>query len=134
MTAHNQPLLGIDACLLFGLVKVNRSNVCSVGVQKQRETASAADVTTRYADLFQGIGCMPGEANLEADSKVPPIRLPLRKLLVPIKERVSSELHRLESEGIIERVTGPTSWFSALLAVNKPNGDIRICVDLETTQ
>ena len=128
-TVHKQPLIGSDACLLFDLIQVNRSNICSVSVQKQSETVSAADVTTRYADLFQGIGCMPGEVHLEADSKVPPVRLPLRKLPVPIKERVGSELRRLESEGIIERVTGPTSWLSALLVVNKPNGDIRICVD-----
>jgi hypothetical protein len=36
----------------------------------------------------------------------------------------------LEKQGIIEKVKGPAKWTSPLVAVPKPNGDIRLCTDM----
>ena len=36
----------------------------------------------------------------------------------------------MESLGVISRVDSPTDWCAGMVVVPKPNGKIRICVDL----
>ncbi|MCG7883226.1 MAG: reverse transcriptase, partial [Candidatus Thiodiazotropha endolucinida] len=43
---------------------------------------------------------------------------------------MTKKLDELESLDIIEKVNTPTSWVSPVLVVPKPNGDIRLCVDM----
>ena len=40
------------------------------------------------------------------------------------------KLKQLEELDVIEIVNGPTSWINPLVTVEKPNGDIRICLDM----
>eukprot|EP00794_Sanderia_malayensis_P020679 gene20679-22718_t len=40
------------------------------------------------------------------------------------------ELDKLKKAGIIEDIKGPTPWISALVVVSKPNGNIRLCVNM----
>ena len=35
----------------------------------------------------------------------------------------------MEREGIIKKVTKPTSWINSMVVVTKPNGSIRLCID-----
>ena len=53
-----------------------------------------------------------------------------RRIPFYIRKAVQAKLDELETLGIIEPVKGPTPWVSPLVAVPKPNGDIRICVDM----
>lgn len=53
-----------------------------------------------------------------------------RRVPLPLLPKVKAELSRMEKEGIIEKVTEPTEWCAAMVPVLKPNGDVRICVDL----
>ena len=43
---------------------------------------------------------------------------------------VEDKLKLLEYQDIIEEVTGPTTWVSPLVIVDKPNGDIQLCVNI----
>ena len=43
---------------------------------------------------------------------------------------MTEKLKLLEELDIIEIDNGPTSWINPLVAVEKPNGDIRICLDM----
>uniref|UniRef100_A0A1X7UWG5 Reverse transcriptase domain-containing protein n=1 Tax=Amphimedon queenslandica TaxID=400682 RepID=A0A1X7UWG5_AMPQE len=43
---------------------------------------------------------------------------------------VKAELARLESEGVISRVTEPSDWCAGMVVVPKANHKVRICVDL----
>ena len=91
-----------------------------------------ADIFTRYSDLFDGrsLGCMSGEVHLEVDPKVPPVQMPLRRLPIALRNQVKAELDKLVDNGVITPVTEPTKWVSALLVVQKPDGQgVRICVD-----
>ena len=40
-----------------------------------------------------------------------------------------AKLKQLEELKVIEKVNVPTNWINPLVAVEKPNGDIRICLD-----
>lgn len=86
-------------------------------------------ILERYADLFSGIGVLEGEVHLEIDPTVPPVQLPLRRLPIPIKDRVQAELDEMCRNGILEKVTQPSAWISALLVLHKPNGRLRVCLD-----
>lgn len=44
---------------------------------------------------------------------------------------MKEELEKMESSGVIERVTQPTDWCAPMVPVIKPNGQICICVDLK---
>ena len=54
---------------------------------------------------------------------------PPRRVPVVLKGKLKQELDRLQSSGIIEKVTEPTPWISNLIIVQKPNGQIRACLD-----
>ena len=45
-------------------------------------------------------------------------------------EKGSKKLEELEELDIIEKVTELTRWLSPPVAVEKPNGDVRICNDM----
>ena len=45
-------------------------------------------------------------------------------------EKVKTELQRMEKVGVISRVSEPTDWCAGMVVVPKPDGRVRICVDL----
>jgi len=128
-TAHNQPLIGWEACLAFDLLSLHNDNICAVNTAAPNNHITHEMIATKYADLFEGYGKLSGEVHLQVDESVPPVRMPLRKLPVVIKEKVRAELEMLQREGIIAPVAEPTPWISALLVVAKPDGRVRICID-----
>ena len=44
--------------------------------------------------------------------------------------KVKTELQRMEKMGMISHVSEPTDWCAGLVVVPKPDGRVRICVDL----
>ena len=48
-----------------------------------------------------------------------------------LKEKLEAKLIQMEKDGIIEDAKGPTTWFSELIAVPKPNqhDKLRIVID-----
>ena len=131
-TKHKQPLIGIEACLMFDLMNINYDNICAVDAAAAAAVATPltmADVKRDYADVFEGYGRLEGKVSLEVDPSVQPVRMPLRKLPIPIRDRVAKELQHLEASGIIARVTEPTPWISSLLVTAKASGDLRVCID-----
>ena len=70
------------------------------------------------------------EVKLHIYESVTPVAQPARRIPFHLRKKVSQELERLEQEGIIEKVEGPTPWISPLVAIPKKNGDVRLCVDM----
>ena len=40
------------------------------------------------------------------------------------------KLKELENLDVIEKVNGPTQWVNPLVTVEKPNGDVRVCLGM----
>lgn len=101
----------------------------NAAVQSPAEPLTKDTIVRRYADLFTGVGLLDGDVHLEVDPSVPPVKMPPRRLPIPIKQTVKDELDAMCRDGIIEPVTEPSAWISALLVVRKPNGKVRLCID-----
>ena len=87
------------------------------------------DVQETYPDVFEGLGTLGPELHLDVDPNCPPVQLPPRKIPESLKQPLREHLDDLVKRDVIERVTEPTEWVSALVVVAKPNGKIRLCLD-----
>ena len=64
------------------------------------------------------------------DESVTPSAQAMRRIPFSRKQKVVDKLEELEALDVIEKVNGPTSWMNPLVVVEKPNGDVRICLDM----
>lgn len=67
---------------------------------------------------------------MHIDPQVQPVAQPLRRPAFSLREETEKKLDELLHEDIIERVDGPTPWVNPVVVVPKPNGDVRLCVDM----
>ena len=87
--------------------------------------------TAMYPDLFTGLGTLEGEYRIKLKEDAEPFALTTsRRVALPLMPKVKEELERMEKLGVITRVNEPTDWCAGMVVVPKPNGKVRICVDL----
>jgi hypothetical protein len=96
------------------------------------EEMSAASVKEQFPKLFQGLGTLRGEYQIMLKPGAQPFALTTaRNVALPLRPKVKEELSRMEALGVITKVEEPTDWCAGMVAVPKPSGDVRICVDLK---
>lgn len=84
----------------------------------------------KFLDVFKGIGLFPGECNIHIDPAATAVVCPLRRTPLALRSRLKEELKKMEDSKIIAKVTEPTEWVNALVAVEKPcTGKMRVCLD-----
>ena len=90
------------------------------------------DIVKNFPDVFTGVGKLKDyQLQLYVNKDVKPVVQPVRRLPFGLREKVNKKLDELLNEDMIEKVpSGPTEWVSPLVVVPKPDGDIRICVDM----
>ena len=79
------------------------------------------------------IGRMAGaEATIELKDNAHPYNCTTaRAIPAHLHDKVKAELQRMQEMGVISPVTKPTEWCAPMVAVSKPNGSVRVCVDLK---
>lgn len=139
-------LLGAKASQQMGLLSVNRNNILAIETQSAEKVESSTSLhhnmglrynavmskesmLEEFSDVFAGEGKLEGDLHLEIDPSVTPVQLPTRRVPLAVKEKLKTELSRLEKLGVIKAVDVPTDWISAMVVTMKKDGRIRVCVD-----
>ena len=122
----HQALLGRPAIAALRLV-------ARVGaVEKDGCTdATEPDLENLFPQLFTGLGNLEGEYAIKLREDVKPFAITTpRRVPIPLMPAVQEELARMEKLGVISKVEEPTDWCAGMVVVPKPDGRVRICVDL----
>lgn len=117
-------ILGVKACDKLGLVK---RTYTIENCTKIKDTT--AQIVDQNNDLFDGLGCLPGEHKISIDPAVTPVVSPCRKIPFALHEKLQDELKRMENMGVICKETEHTDWVSPIVIVPKKDGKIRVCLD-----
>ena len=89
------------------------------------------DPVNRFPKLFEGLGTMPGMFHINLKPDVEPLKLfSARPIPAGLRVKAKAELDKMLRLNVIEPVDQPTEWCSGLTIAPKPNGAIRMCVDL----
>ena len=84
-----------------------------------------------YPQVFSGLGKLKNyQLELNIDESVTPVAQPIRRIPFSRREKVEEKVRELEDMNVIEKVDGPTKWMNPLVTVEKPSGDIRVCLDM----
>ena len=90
------------------------------------------EVHQQFQGMFEGLRNFGEEYTIKLREGAHPhaIYTP-RSVPIPLRQKVKDELQRMENLGVISRVDEPTPWCAGMVVVPKPNGAVRICVDLK---
>ncbi len=115
---NNAPaILGGESCEKMGLVK------------RLHTLKTESDILSEYEDLSTGLGCIPGVYHIETNPDATPVVHAPRKVpIAPLKDKIETELKRMENLDVITKRTEPTDWVNSMVTVTKPN-KVRICID-----
>lgn len=124
-----KPLLSADTCKKLKLLTVNEE-VYTVGhsTQEHQQPLTSEQVLNEYQDVFNGLGCLPGEYHMELNESVKPVQHLPRRVPAALKTQLQEKIKELEKLKVIVKVTTPSEWISSMVAVQKP-GKLRICID-----
>lgn len=102
-------LLGKDTAILLQVLKL--------GVEVNSVSESFPKIKNVLLDIF-------------IDKTVKPIAQPCRRVPIPLEEKIDKKIDELIKLDIIEPVNNPSGWVSPIVPVLKPDGDVRICIDM----
>ena len=121
-------LLGKRSSEELGILKVGMfANYCESEAPANEKTALKA----RYPQVFTGLGKLKDfRLKLHVDESVPPVAQAVRRIPFSRRQKVIDKLEELEELDVIERVNVPISWVKPRAVVEKPDGDVSLCLDM----
>lgn len=119
-----EPILGLDTCIKFGLVKRLDVDVIACLPEQKNEFLE------RNKDIFGGLGKFPGTFSIKLHENSKPILHYKKRIPLALVDKLKVKLDQMVQDEIISPVDYPTDWVNNLQIVEKPNSnDLRICLD-----
>jgi len=124
---RGESLLGRATAVRLGVLKVG----VDISAVDERLQPIGETIQEKYPEVFRGVGMLKGRAvQLHIDPNVKPVAQPIRRTPFSLRSKVEEKIKELIDMDIIEPVAGPTPWVNPVVVVPKPNGDIRLCIDM----
>ena len=89
-----------------------------------------ASYLKEFKDRFGEIGCLRNEHHIVINNSESPTVNPRRRISIALKEKVNNELQRMLKMNIIAPIEEPIDWVDSMVVAEKPNGKLRIYIDL----
>ena len=120
-------LLGRDSAVECGVLNLESSSARLVAEPDNFR----ATLEVEFPEVFTGIGYLKNyPAKIHVDPAIRPVAQKPRPVPFALQQKVTDKLRELIEDDIIEPVQGPTPWVSPIVVAPKPNGDIRLCIDM----
>ena len=119
------PVLGLKDALRLNLIVLDKE------VHQVTTTSDGdEDIFLEFKDLFDDeLGKLPVTYRMKLDESVTPVIRPSRRIPHAMEKKVKAELDHMEQIGVNVPQSEPTEWVSQMVATNKKNGEIRVCID-----
>ena len=89
------------------------------------------DIFDQYKSCFEGLGKLKDfQLDIPIDQNVKPVAQPMPRVPFSTRDKLERKLNELVDLDVIERTEDLTPWISLVVVLPKPNGDIRLCVDM----
>lgn len=122
LNVKSKPILGLKGCVELKLIE-------RVDVIECNEI-SKNELINLYKDVFTGTGEFPDEPyHITLKENAVPVIHPPRRVPLSLQPKLKETLDKLEKEGIVSKVNKPTDWVQSLVIVEKPDGNLRLCLD-----
>lgn len=119
LDGEGPPLLGRETARNLGILKLDGVNAVNTPIFE------------KYPECFDGIGKLKDfQLKLHVNDDFQPVAQSMYRIPYSMRQRVSDKIDELENLDIVEKVTTPTEWVSPVIVVPKPDGDVRLCVDM----
>ncbi|GFX09141.1 transposon Tf2-9 polyprotein [Trichonephila clavipes] len=122
VNVKSKPILGLRGCKELKLIERIDAIECSISKNEK--------LIKQHKDVFTGVGEFPNEPyHITLKDNAVPVIHSSRRVPLTLQPKLKSTLDRLEKEGIVSKVNKPTDWVQSLVIVEKPNGNLRLCLD-----
>nr|XP_054591203.1 uncharacterized protein K02A2.6-like [Nothobranchius furzeri] len=91
--------------------------------------ATKEELVEKYAEVFTGLGEFPGLHHIYIDPEATPVIHACRNVPLSIMDSLKKTLKGLQDREVITPVNEPTDWVNSLVATQKKNGTLRVCLD-----
>lgn len=112
-------------CYLMEYTVVSNGFKALLGASSIQQFSFMSFNVDNIKEVFTGEGKLEEKLHLTVDETVLPVILPVRKVLLAVKEPLKKEIDRLVAQEILKPVDTPTDWVSSKVVVMKSNGKIR---------
>jgi hypothetical protein len=119
-------LLGRNTCQKLDVLRVG-APASAYSIASSRKSA----IVNKYPKVFQGLGKLKDyQLKLHIRDDAIPVAQHHRRIPFSRRDQVAKKLEELERLDVIEKVSEPSAWVNPLVTVQKPNGDVRMCLDM----
>ena len=97
VNSRQPPLLSGETCTKMGLIIVNVINCVN-----SPPLTTSQDIIVAYQDVFDGLGCLPGEYHMKVDPSLIPMKHTPRRAAIPLKAELHNHIYKLEKNASSE--------------------------------